>query len=153
MGFMDTVKGWFNIGGVKVKIDGLNKTIPKSGFKLNAKVNLTTKSDKTVNKVVYKFLLKKTTGSGEEKKTKEYIIAESIQPGFDLKANESKTLDMELTYNIEKTLADMGGVLGAIGKVGAFLSSDKEEYFVVAQADVKGAAISPSDWIAVKLVA
>jgi hypothetical protein len=130
MGFWDTVKGWFNIGGVKVKIDGLNKSIPKSGFKLNAKVNLTTKSDK-----------------------KEYIIAESIQPGFDLKANESKTLDMELTYNIEKSLADMGGVLGAIGKVGAFLSSDKEEYFVVAQADVKGAAISPSDWVAVKVVA
>jgi hypothetical protein len=153
MGFWDTVKGWFNIGGVKVKIEGLNKSIPKSGFKLNAKVNLTTKSDKTVNKMIYKFLLKKTTGSGEEKKTKEYTIAENIQPGFELKAGETKTLDMELTYNLEKSLADMGGVLGAIGKVGAFLSSDKEEYFVVAQADVKGAAFSPSDWVPVKVVA
>ncbi len=45
------------------------------------------------------------------------------------------------------------GGLGAIGKVGAFLSSDKEEYFVVAQADVKGAAFSPSHWVEVTVVA
>ena len=153
MSFWDTVKGWLNIGGVKVKFDGLNKTIRKSEFKINSKVNLTTKSDKTVNKMVYKFLLKKTTGTGDQKKTKEFVIAQSIQPGFDLKANENKTLDMELTYNLEKSLADMGGVLGAIGKVGSFLSTDKEEYFVVAQADVKGEAVSPSDWVAVKVVA
>jgi hypothetical protein len=152
MGMWDTVKGWLNIGGVKVKIEGLNKTIPKSETKIVANCNLTTKSDKTVTKLVYKFLLKKTTGSGENKKTKEYVIAQSVLPGFDLKANETKTLDFELTYNLEKSLADMGGVLGAIGKVGAFLSTDKEEYYVVAQADVKGAAISPSDWVPVKVV-
>ncbi len=38
MGFWDTVKGWFNIGGVKVKIEGLNTQVPKSGSKLTAKV-------------------------------------------------------------------------------------------------------------------
>ncbi len=153
MGFWDTVKGWFNIGGVKVKIEGLNTQVPKSGSKLTAKVNLSTKSDKTVTKVVYKFLLKKTTGPNDKRETKEYVIAQTSLPGFDLKANETKVLDFDLPYNFEKSLADMGGVLGAIGKVGAFLSSDKEEYFVVAQADVKGAAFSPSDWVAVKIVA
>jgi hypothetical protein len=154
MGFFDTVKGWFNIGGVKVKIEGLNQVVSKSGSKINAKVNLTTKKDKLVNKVVYKFLLRKTTGSGEEKKTKDYTISESIHgEPFELRAGETKTLDLDLTYNLEKSLKDMGGVLGAVGKVGAFFSSDKEEYFVVAQADVKGAAFSPSHWIEVSVVA
>jgi sporulation-control protein spo0M len=150
MGLWSTVKGWLNIGGVKVTIEGLNKVIKKDENKITAKVVLTTKEDKHVDRLQYKFLLKKTTGSGEQKQTKEYVIAQHVlTEQFDLKAGETKTLDLELMYSLEKTLADMGGVLGGIGKVASFLSTDKEEYFVVAQADVKGAAISASHWVPV----
>jgi sporulation-control protein spo0M len=150
MGFFDTIKGWFNIGGVKVKIEGLNQVVPKDGSKLTAKVNLSSKSDKHVNKLTYKFLLKKSKGRGDEKETKEYVIAQRVlSEPFDLKAGETKTLDFDLDYSLEKTLKDMGGVLGGIGKLAAFASSEKEEYFVIAQADVKGAAFSPSDWVSV----
>lgn len=150
MGLWGTIKGWLNIGGVKVRIEGLNQVIPKDGSQITAKVNFTTKEDKHVNKVTYKFLLKKTTGRGEEKKTKEYVIAQHVlSDPFDLKASETKTLDLNLDYSLEKTLKDMGGVLGGIGKLAAFASAEQEEYFVVATADVQGAAISPSHWVAV----
>ncbi len=55
------------------------------------------------------------------RETKEYVIAQTSLPGFDLKATETKVLDFDLPamYNFEKSLADMGGVLAApIGKVG-----------------------------------
>jgi hypothetical protein len=150
MGFWSTIKGWFNIGGVKVNIEGLNQVIPKDGNRITAKVNLTTKEDKRINKVTYKFLLKKTTGRGEEKKTKENVISQhDLSEPFDLKAGETKTLDLDLAYSLEKTLKDMGGVLGGIGKLAAFAAAEQEEYFVIAQADVKGAAISPSHWVSV----
>jgi sporulation-control protein spo0M len=150
MGLWSTIKGWLNIGGVKVTIEGLNNVISKDENVIKATVNLTTKSEKHVDRVEYKFLLKKTTGSGEERKTKETVIAQHVlTEQFDLKPGETKTLDMELHYSLAKTLADMGGVLGGIGKAAKFLSSDKEEFFVVAQADVKGAAISASHWVPV----
>ena len=118
MGLWSTIKGWLNIGGVKVTIEGLNPVISKDENRLTAKVNLTTKEDKHVDRLQYKFVLKKTTGSGEQRKTNEYIIAQHVlTEQFDLKAGETKTLDMELHYSLQKTLADLGGVLGGIGKV------------------------------------
>ncbi len=152
MGLLDTVKGWLNIGGVKVKIEDLNQVIPKDGSKITARVNLMSKSDKTVTRVTYKFLLKKSTGRGQEKETKEYVIAQRADPGpFDLKAGDTKTLNLDLDYSLAKSLKDLGGVLGGIGKIAAFASAEKEEYLVVAQADVKGAAISPSDSVRVTI--
>jgi hypothetical protein len=46
----------------------------------------------------------------------------------------------------------MGGVLGTVGKIGAFMAKEKEEYYVVAEADVEGAAFNPSRWVEVTLV-
>jgi len=150
MGFVSTIKGWLNIGGVKVQIDNLSQVVPKDGNRINAKVVLSTKSDKTVSKVLYKFLLKRTSGRGDDKETKEYVISQRVEPGpFELKASETRTLNMELDYALEKTLKDMAGVLGGVGKLAAFATGEKNEYYVVAQADVKGAAVSPSKWVKV----
>ena len=149
MGLISTIKGWFNIGGVKVKIEGLSQVVPKTGNKITAKVTLTTKTDKSVTKLKYKFLMKRTTGSGNEKKTKDVVIAErAVAEPFELKAGESKTFDFDLDYTLEKGLKDQGGVMGGIGKLAAFASGEKDEYFVVAEADVKGAAFSTSDSVA-----
>src|SRR5947209_3497085 len=77
MGLLSTVKGWLNIGGVKVRMEGVNPMVSKSGNQLTGRLVLTSKSDKRVNKVDYKFVLSKTTGRGEDKETKEYIIGSS----------------------------------------------------------------------------
>jgi hypothetical protein len=153
MGLLSTVKGWLNIGGVKVKMEGVNPMVPKSGNQLTGRLVLMSKSDKHVNKVDYKFVLSKTTGRGEDKETKEYIIGSSSynQP-FDIKAGESKTLEFSIPYSIERTLKDMGGVLGAVGKLGAFAVGEKLEYQVIAKCSVKGAAMSPGAHVDVTVV-
>jgi hypothetical protein len=42
-------------------------------------------------------------------------------------------------------LRDSGGVVGGISRFAAFASGDKVEYFLVAEAQVQGAAFNPSD--------
>jgi hypothetical protein len=150
MGFLDTIKGWFNIGGVKVKLQGVGPTVSKAGSSLSGSVTLTSKSDKHILGLRYRFFLKKTTGRGNEKETKEFTLGEArTKDEFDLKAGESKTMEFTLPYGIEKTLKDMGGVLGGIGKLASFASAEKLEYFVRAEASVKGAAFSPGDSVSV----
>jgi SpoOM protein len=147
MGLWDTIKGWFNIGGVKVKLDGVPSAISKTGNQIGGKVNLTAKGDKHVNKMTYRLVLRRTTGSGEKRETKDHVLAEKVVPDeFDMKKDETKVLDFTLTYALEKALKDMGGVLGGLGKAAAFLSGEKDEYFITATCSVKGTAFSPSDW-------
>jgi hypothetical protein len=153
MGLWSTIKGWFNIGGVSVKIQDLNPRVSRSANTLNAKVVLTTKTDKQILKLKYMFLWKKTTGKGAEQKTEQQIYGQSsMESPFELKAGETKELDMRIDYVIPPRLQDRGGVLGAVGKLGAFASSERDEYLVIAQASVKGAAFGASATVPVQLV-
>src|ERR1017187_1317816 len=115
MGFLDTVKGWFNIGGVKVTLEGVNPVLAKSGGKITAKVTLHSKTDKDVTKVVYQLVEKTTQGTGSERREHERPLAERVvaEP-FQIKAGEEKTLAFDLDYGDVKELKDMGGVLGGL---------------------------------------
>lgn len=153
MGMWDTVKGWLNIGGVTVKIQALKPQISRSGNAINAKVLLTTKTTKEVLKVKYIFLWKKTTGEGAEQKTEQQVFGTSTMDApFKLQPGEPKVLDMHIDYAMPKRMQDMGGVLGAMGKIGAFAAKEKDEYLVTAQASVQGAAFGASDTVRVSIV-
>lgn len=153
MGFLDTVKGWLNIGGVKVKLQEVSPQVPRSGSQITGKVLLTSKGEKHVLKLTYKLLLERTTGRGDEKKTTDYVLAQSADnTPFDMKTGESRTVDFAIPYSLDKALKDQAGVLGAVGKLGAFAAGEKDEYFIVAECDVKGTALDPSDRLKVKIV-
>lgn len=154
MGFMDTVKGWFNIGGVKVKLAGINPQVSRAANQLTGKVMLTSKGEKHVLKLTYKLVEERTTGSGDKKETKETVFGEWVaRDEFDMKTGETKTLDFTLPYSIPERLADKKGMLGAVGKIGSFAQSEKLEYQVIAECDVKGTAFDPSDKVRVNIVA
>ena len=145
MGMWDTVKGWFNIGGVKVKLQDVPTQVSKTGNTIGGKVILTAKNPKQVQKVVYKFLRRRTSGRGDEKKTDDHVIAQKVIPEpFELKAGERKEMDLHIDYTLSQELKDMGGVLGGIGKLGAFASGEKDEFFIIAECSVKGTAFNPS---------
>jgi hypothetical protein len=153
LGFLDTVKGWLNIGGVKVKLQDINPRVSRSGSQITGKVLLTSKGDKQILKLAHKFVMRKTTGRGEDKKIKDFTLAQVIrEEPFEIKTGESKTLEFSIPYSLERGLKDQGGVLGAVGKFGAFAAGEKEEYFIVAECDVKGTALDPSDQVEVTLV-
>ncbi|MCE9545638.1 MAG: sporulation protein [Planctomycetia bacterium] len=154
MGLLSTVKGWLNIGGVKVKLEGLSPTLSRSGDTINGKVHLASKSDKQVLKMTYALVMETTTGKGEEKKTKKSVLGQSInKEGFEIKAGEEKEMDFQFTYAIPETLKDKGGMLGAMGKLGAFANSEKVKYYISACCDVKGTALDPEAKHEVTIVA
>jgi hypothetical protein len=145
MGLWTTIKGWLNIGGVKVELRDVPTQISKAGNTITGKVILTTKSDKQVQKVLYKFLRRRTSGRGNEKKTDDTVLAQNtVNEAFELKPGDHKEMDLRIDYSLAQELKDQGGVLGGIGKFGAFAAGEKDEYFVVAEASVKGAAFNPS---------
>jgi hypothetical protein len=150
---MSTVKGWLNIGGVKVKFKDFKPNVSKSGNEIKGTVLLTSMGDKQVTKMGYKFILERTSGRGDEKETKEHILAQSIrQEPFEMKTGETKEVEFAIPYSLDKSLKDLGGVLGAIRKLGAFAAAEKDEYFVIASCSVKGAAFDVKDKTRVTLV-
>src|SRR5262249_15624331 len=124
-----------------------------SNSEIPGKVVLTTKTDKDIQQVTYKFYLRHTTGEGEKRKTNDITLGESTyKEPFTLKPGETKTLDFKIPYSLSKGLEDMGGVLGGIGKVASFLSTDRKEFYVLATASVKGTAFGPYDQKQVQIV-
>jgi sporulation-control protein spo0M len=153
MGMWDTVKGWFNIGGVSVKIQDVSPKVSMSGNVIAGKAQFSTKSPKDVNKIVYKLLRRRTHGKDQEKKTEDTILAQATRgEAFKLQPGEPRTFDLRLDYTLPSELKHKGGVLGALGKIGAFADSEEDEYYLVAECEVKGTAFHPSHWLPVSIV-
>jgi len=76
--------------------------------------------------------------------------------GFAIKTGETKEIPYTVPFKILKSdsdeLKEKGGALGAIGKLCAFAKAEKSEFVVEAEADVKAAALDPSDKQPIKLV-
>jgi len=120
--------------------------MPSWGQLSFTKVSLISKSDQHVLDLKFKFVEEKTTGRGDDEETKETVLGSSVlNDAFDIKTGESKTFDFSISYAYDAKLADKGGVLGAVGKLGAFAAKEKLEYYVIAECDVKGTPFDPSD--------
>ena len=156
MGFFQTIKNKLGIGGVKVVLE-VPGQLSKDAGKVEGKVVLTSKSDQEVVSISVKIFEEFTTGRGDDKKTTKYELGiVKINPGFAIKTGETKEVNFSLPFSLLKSsndeLKEKGGALGAIGKLGAFASNEKSEYFVEAEADVKSAALDPSDKKQINLV-
>jgi hypothetical protein len=145
-GCFNALKGWFNIGGVKVKFKNLDDNVRWSGNQLRGTLELSAKSDRFVAGVHFKFIQRRTTKEDGKKKTKENVLGKTSQTlNIDLRAGESRTVDFQLPYSASKSLKDKGGLMGGVGKLAAFATGEKDEYIVIAEADVDGALTEPSD--------
>ena len=156
MGFFTKIKNKLGIGGVKVSL----QTAPQvsiSGGVVEGTVVLTTKSDQEVTEVEVKLVEEYTTGRGDDKKTKDIELGSvKMTDHFAIKVGETKEIPFSFPFELVKSnsdqLAEKGGALGALGKMGKFANNEKSEYFVEADVDVKAAALDPSDRKDVRLV-
>ena len=71
MGLLSTIKGWLNIGGVKILLWKYTEPLSRSNPVIEGSVLLKTKSDKTVTGLEVKVIEEYTTteGKGEGKRT------------------------------------------------------------------------------------
>lgn len=156
MGFFQGIKNKLGIGGVKVQLQ-VPGQVSKTDSSVDGVVILTTKSEQEIVTVMVKFIEEYTTGRGDDEKTKEFELGVVSLPGnFTIKPGETKEIPFNLPFQFAKSNADSlkekGGALGALGSVAKFANKEKSEYFIDAEADVKSAALDPSDNKEIKVV-
>jgi len=163
MGLWAKIKGWLNIGGVKVLLWKYTEPLSKSSPVITGGVLLKSKSDKTVTSLEVKVIEEFTTteGEGDDKKSKTEttVLGSTKFPEhdagvgypFELKAGENKEQPFSVDVFLNDRLQNYGGMLGSVGKLAAWAAKEKLEYFLVAEASVKGAAFATSDKKKIKI--
>ena len=156
MGIFKKFKDKLGIGGVKVELQ-VPGQVDKTTNSVSGKIILTTKSDQEIKDITVAMLEEFSTGRGDDTEEKEFELGKITLPGgFEIKTGETKEIDFELPFQLVKSNADelkeQGGALGTLGKLGKFANNEKSSYFIDAEADVKSAALDPSDKKEIRLV-
>jgi hypothetical protein len=156
MAFFSKVKQFFGAGTVKVELS-VPPQVPKAAGQLRGTVVVNAVSDQHVLTLTVKLTESFSTGRGEQKTEREFELGKvQVAQAFDMKTGESRSFPFVLPFEPVKSDADdlkeMGGAFGMIGKAGAFVNAEKSSFKVSAEADVKGAALDPSDDKEIELV-
>ena len=155
MGIFSKIKQMLGIGTVSVKLEVAGQ-FSANDASIKGKVNVTGKSDQEIVKVEYKLEETYSTGRGDDKTSKNYTLGKMEQAGFSIKAGEVKSIDFELPFKLLKSsneeLAEKGGVMGGLGKLGKMASAEKSTYKIWCTVDVKGASLDPNDFVELRKV-
>jgi hypothetical protein len=152
MGLWGKVKGWLNIGGVKVLLWKYSEPLRRSDPVLTGAVLLKTKSPRTVLGVEVRLVEEHTYKKDERTRTDTTVLGRHRFPdneagvGYPLEMRPGEDREQPFTLRVAtvERLRDRAGVLGAAARVGSFLSQDRVEHYLVAGADVQGTPLGPS---------
>ena len=156
MSFFAKIKQFLGIGTLSIKVDvpGHFKADDET---ISGTLHITAKSDQSVVKIV--MVLEETyeTGRDENKKSQLFTLGTlRLNDAFDMKAGEVKTIPFSMPFQVHKSgndkLAEKGGMLGAIGKMGKWADDQKSSFRFKAEVDVQGASLDPSDHVELKMV-
>ena len=152
MGILNKVKGFLNVGGPKVEIIEIDQPITNVFGVVSGTARVTSQRPAKIVKLTQKFIRVTTKGTGDEKQVDTTIIAESEQ-ALDIEVSETDPCDLPIHISYDSStiadrMADKGGVMGTLGKVGKFAAGlqDRgiEDYFVEITVDVVGTPLDPT---------
>jgi hypothetical protein len=149
MSFFGKVKQFFGAGTIKVEL-AVPAQVAKSSGQLAGRVTLNALSDQEVLELTVCLKESWHTGRGENREEKEFELGKiKLADTFGIRQHESRLFDFVLPFTLLKSgndrLMEAGGALGFLGKAAAFADAEHSHYHVVAEADVKGALLDPSD--------
>ncbi|HEX2622213.1 MAG TPA: sporulation protein [Phototrophicaceae bacterium] len=151
------LKQFVGMVGIDVVLD-IPDQLPLAATSLIGTIRITAKQDQHITTVKVGMKQVHQEGSGKESTNHEYNIGELVvtnQP-FDIKNGETKEFPFTLNFTRRKTMdqqmSEKGGVLGVLGKVGKMMDNERDNFWVNAMADVKGAALDPNNVKAVRFV-
>jgi hypothetical protein len=146
MGIFGKIKQFLGIGTIKMELD-MQPTVDLDSKLLTGKLKITGKSDQTIKEIELSFDEDFSTGKGDDKSSSKLNWGKMTLQGFDIKKDEVKEIEFELPFSYAKSsneaMADKGGVVGGLGKVGSFLDGEKQKYEITATASVKGVTLLP----------
>lgn len=156
MGIWATLKQKLGISGVKLDLE-IPPQAGKDSGEIQGRLSMFSKSDQTVNALHFRIVEEYTTGRKENQKTEEFELGKTTVAGpFEIKAGESKTIDLSLPFQFRATISEKlkgkGGALGALGKASSFMAAEKSEYRVWVNGDVLNTSLGPNDFKRIELV-
>jgi hypothetical protein len=164
MWLWDKFKSWFNIGGVTVLLWKYTEPLSKSVPLMKGAVLLKTKSPQRVKslevRVVEEYTWQKEVNGEKRNQTDTIVMGAMKFPEFDagigypldLKPDENMEQTFEFTVILTDRLQNAGGVIGSIAKAANWLSSEKLEYYIIAEAAVDGAMFATQDKKKIEIV-
>lgn len=143
------VKRWLGIEGVKVQLILPERVDGNSGL-LEGQIKFESMHDQTVNKIKIILTEKFIRGRWKQRLTDVYKIGEiDLIQDILIPAHEPMVIDFELPFTIIKSdmdeLSDKHFVLRKIVNTAKALKNVKSEFYIEAEAEVEGTALSPFD--------
>jgi len=156
MSFFKKVKDKMGIGGAGVRLH-IPDHAKKSDDFISGAIFLTTKSEQEVVDITVKLVESRTTGRGEDKKTKKRTCGEIKLPGdFTITPGDAKEFSFDLPFQAGAEWKDLSGgevefkgmktdLLKSVGKLASMASNETIEHHVNVVVDIKSAWRDPSD--------
>lgn len=156
MGFFDKVKKYFGPCGVKMVVNLGTKQLEKEGDSFSGKITLIAEKDQLIDYLEVKLCEDWTTGRGENKQTKTFVLGElKIKESFPIKAGETQVYDFTCEYehlhSENDRLKEGGNVSKTLGKLGSMMDNEKSDFEVYVSMDIKGVFNTPSEHIKVQM--
>jgi sporulation-control protein spo0M len=143
------VKKWLGIEGVKLELD-----LPETAFRqveaITGKIRFFSKNAQEVTAIKVQFIEKYSRGRGEDKRIDEYQLGEiELNETVLVPAEEMIEIEFTLPFSMMQSEVDTFGerniFTSGLAKLAKSLNSVESQYFVEAEAKVKGTALSPFD--------
>lgn len=156
MSFFAKLKQFAGIGTLDVKLQ-MPPHFQATDAAINGTLLITAKSDQSVLNILLELEEEFESGRDDDKKTKFFTLGSlRLNEPFELKQGESKNLPFSVPFELKQSSNDQlkakGGLMGAIGKMGAWAENEKRNYKFKAVVDVKGTSLDPSDSVELKLL-
>ena len=149
------VKKWLGIEGVKLELD-----LPDFAFRqiasVSGKIRFFSKNEQEVTAIKVVFIERYTRGRGEDKRIDEYRLGEiNLSQSILVPAEEMIEIDFTLPFSMAHSEIDSFGsrniLAGGLANLAKRLNNVHSQYFVEAEATVKGTALNPFDRQAIDL--
>ena len=150
------VKRWLGIEGVKIEMVLPEQVSAKSGM-IEGKLKFESMHVQTVTKIKITLTEKYIRGRWKSRLTDQYKIGEiELDEDIEIPAHEVILLDFELPFTFVKSdmdeLADKNFVFRKLVDTAKAFKNVKSEFFIEAEAEVNGTALSPFDKQEIKIV-
>ena len=150
------VKRWLGIEGVKIEMILPDEVSGSSGV-IEGKLRFESMHLQTVTKIKITLTEKYIRGRFKNKLTDQYKIGEiELDEKIEVPAHEVILLDFELPFTIVKSnmdeLGDKNFVFKKLVDTAKALKNVKSEYYLEAEAEVNGTALSPFDKQQIRIV-
>lgn len=150
------VKRWLGIEGVKIEMIVPDEVSAASGV-IEGKIRFESMHLQTVTRIKLTLTEKYIRGRWKNKLTDQYKLGEiELTENIEVPAHEVILMDFELPFTLAKSemdeLADKNFILKKLVDTAKALKNVNSEFYLEAEAEVNGTALSPFDKQLIKIV-